>query len=326
MLKLNRRRAITIAAGGVLSPFAAPYIANANTTSPVVIVMPFAAGGPIDNIMRVIAKGMSNKLGQPVLIDSKPGGNGIVGALQVVQGKKDGTILFAGGTGTLSLNFMLRKNLQFSRSDLASVAMLFSGPLGFTVPAKMPVTNVKEFVEYARTTSKPLFYATVGIGSVTHLYGIIMSQMMGFKMTDVPYRNNAQTIMALLSGDGDMIFAAPTAVMEHVKAGTLKLLAVSSANRIKSLPDTPTFAESGYPDMTGSFWFGLQAPAGTPPSLISRLNEAVNSSLQQPEVSELLVNEHFEVESGPPALHDEQMKKDIAFWDPVIKERNIVLE
>lgn len=323
---VNRRQMTALLTGGAISQIFTPYVARANTSSPVIIVMPYAGGGPIDNIIRTVAQGMSDKLQQPVLVENKPGGNGIVGAQQVVRGKKDGTVLFASATSTLSLNVMLRKNLSYGLADFSSVAMLFSGPLGFTVPGKMPVNDVKSFVAHARSREKPLFYATVGPGSVTHLYGIIMSQSMGFPVTDVAYRNNPQSVMALLTGDCDINFATPSAVLEHVKAGTLKMLAVSSPHRLTTLPDTPTFAESGFPELTASFWFGLQAPAGTPEDVIVRLNDATNSALKRPEISRLLAAEHLETESGPPALLDQQIAKDFALWEPVIKSRNIVLD
>ncbi len=149
----------------------------------------------------------------------------------------------------------------------------------------MPVTDVKGFVDYAKSRDKPLFYATLGPGSVTHLFGIMMSKSMGFAVTDVPYRNNPLSIMDLLSGACDLNFATPAAVMEHATAGTLRILALSSDKRSPNLPDVPTLAESGYPELTASFWTALHAPAGTPPDVIARLNAAANAAMQKPEIA-----------------------------------------
>lgn len=326
MQRFNRRQAAALLGGGLLAPLAAPSIVKAASNQPIFIVVPYAGGGTIDNMIRAIAKSMSETLQQPVLVDNKPGGNGIVGSQHVARAPKDGTTLLAGGTGPISLNVMLRKNLPYKLEDFASVAMLCSGPLTLTVNASMPATDVKSFVAHAKTRSKPLFYATLGPGSVTHLYGIIMSQSMGFEVTDIPYRNNPASVMELLSGECDLNFATPAAVIEHVKAGKLKILALSTPQRVATLPDIPTFAESGYPQLNASFWTALHAPAGTPPDVIARLNAAANAAMKTPEIARLMEIESYLIESGAPSLLDRQLVKDTELWGPVIKSRNIVLE
>jgi len=324
MSQLDRRQVTALLGGGLLAPLATPHVARAQ--QPTFIVVPYAAGGTVDNAIRVIAKSMSETLQRPVLVDNKPGGNGIVGSQYVAQAPKDGTVLLAGGTGPISLNVMLRKNLPYKLADFASVAMLFSGPLTLTVNAQMPVSNVKSFVDYARSRGKPLFYATLGPGSVSHLYGLVMSNSMKFPVTDIAYRNNPTSIMDLLSGQSDLNFATPSAVMEHVKAGKLKILAVSSPQRMATLPDIPTFAESGYPELTASFWTALHAPKGTPADVIAKLNEAANVAMKLPEIARLMETESYMVETGAPSLLDRQLEKDVALWQPVIKSHNIALE
>lgn len=322
----NRRQVTALLGGGLLAPLATPSIVKARSTQPIFIVVPYAGGGTIDNLIRTIAKGMSEKLEQPVLVDNKPGGNGIVGSQYVARAPKDGLTLLAGGTGPISLNVMLRKNLPYKLEDFASVALLCTGPLTLTVNSQMPVTDVKSFVAYAKSRPKPLFYGTLGPGSVTHLYGIIMSQSMGFSVTDVAYRNNPASIMELLSGECDLSFATPSAVIEHVKIGKLKILALSTPQRLPAFPDVPTFAESGYPQLNASFWTALHAPAGTPADVVTRLNEAANFALKSPEIAKLMENESQQVEIGPPALLDKQLVKDTELWGPVIKAKNIVLD
>ncbi len=326
MSKFSRRQVTALLGGGLLAPLATPSIVKAQSQT-TFIVVPYASGGTIDNMIRTIAKSMSETLQRPVLVDNKPGGNGIVGSQYVARAPKDGTVLLAGGTGPISLNVMLRKNLPYKLEDFASVAMLCAGPLTLTVNAeKMPANDVKSFVAHAKSRSKPLFYATLGPGSVTHLYGIIMSRSMGFEVTDIAYRNNPTSIMDLLSGECDLNFATPAAVIEQAKAGKLKILAVSSEKRTANLPDVPTFAESGYPQLTASFWTALHAPIGTPPEIIAKLNEAANSALKTPEIAKLMEIEGYQIETGPPKLLDSQLAKDIALWGPVIKSQNIVLE
>jgi tripartite-type tricarboxylate transporter receptor subunit TctC len=326
MADINRRQAATLIAGALAAPFAAPSIVKARSTQPIFIIVPYGSGGFLDSMMRSIAKAMSETLEQPVLVDNKPGGNGIVGSQYVARAPKDGSVLLAGGTGPISLNVLLRKALPYKLEDFASVAMLCNGPLSLTVNSKMPATDVESFVKYAKSRDKPLFYGTLGPGSVTHLFGIMMGKAMGFAVTDVAYRNNPASIMDMLSGQCDLNFATPTAVIEHVKVGTLRILAQSSSKRLPNLPDVPTLAESGYPDLTASFWTALHAPAGTPPDIIARLNAAANKAMQIPEIAKQLEIDGLLADIGAPAVLDAQLQKDAALWGPVIKSQNIVLE
>jgi len=323
---ISRRQAATLMASAIVAPFAAPAIVSARSSQTVFIIVPYASGGSIDSLMRAIAKGMSEALDQPVLVDNKPGANGIVGSQYVARAAKDGSVLLAGGTGPISLNVLLRKNLPYKLADFASVAMLCNGPLSLTVNAKMPVTDMKSFVGYAKGRDKPMFYATLGPGSVTHLFGIMMGKSMGFAVTDVAYRNNPASVMELLSGECDLNFATPAAVIEHVNAGKLRLLAVSSDQRMPNLPDIPTFAESGYPELSASFWTALHAPAGTPREAIDRLNAAANAAMQKPEIARQLAIDGLQADLGPPQLLDSQLSKDAALWGPVITAQHIALD
>lgn len=325
MADINRRQAATLAAGAIAAALAAPSIVKA-ANKPIFIIVPYGGGGSIDSMMRTIARSMAETLEQPVLVDNKPGANGIIGTQYVARAAKDGTTLLAGGTGPLSLNVLLRKNLPYKLEDFASVAMLCNGPLSLTVNSKMPVTDVKSFVAYARGLDKPLLYATLGPGSVTHLFGIIMGKAMGFTLTDVAYRNNPDSIMDELSGRCDLNFATPAALMEYASAGTLRILALSSAKRLPNLPNVPTFIESGYPDLTASFWTALHAPAGTPPDIIAKLNAAANKAMDSPEIAKQLAIDGLFADTGAPALLDAQLAKDAALWGPVIKAQNIVLD
>jgi len=326
MTRISRRQAATIMASAIVAPFAAPAIVRARSSQTIFIIVPYGSGGSIDSLTRSIAKGMSEVLDQPVLVDNKPGANGIVGAQYVARAAKDGSVLLAGGTGPISLNVLLRRNLPYKLADFASVAMLCNGPLSLTVNAKMPATDMKSFVAYAKGRDKPLFYATLGPGSVTHLFGIMMGKSMGFAVTDVAYRNNPASVMELLSGECDLNFATPAAIIEHVRAGQLRLLAISSDKRMPNLPDVPTLAESGYPELSASFWTALHAPAGTPREAIERLNAAANAAMQKPEIAKQLEIDGLQADLGPPRLLDTQLTKDAALWGPVITAQHIALD
>ena len=326
MADINRRHVTALIGSAILGPFAAPSIVKARSAKPIFIIVPYAAGGSIDSLMRSIAKGMAEALDQPVLVDNKPGANGIIGSQYVAQAPKDGTVLLAGGTGPISLNVLLRKNLPYRIEDFVSVAMLCNGPLSLTVNSKVPAADVKTFVAYAKTRDKPLLYATLGPGSVTHLFGIMMSKSMRFAVTDVPYRNNPASVMDLLAGLNDLNFATPAAVMEHATAGTLRILAVSSNKRLPGLPDIPTLEESGYPELTASFWTALHAPAGTPPDIIAKLNVAANTAMQKPEIADELKTDALLADTGAPELLDRQLRKDAELWGPVIQAQHIALD
>lgn len=326
MPRISRRQAATLIADALAAPFGAPAIVRARSSQTVFIIVPYAPGGSIDSLMRSIAKAMAENLDQPVLVDNKPGANGIVGSQYVARAPKDGSVLLAGGTGPISLNVLLRKSLPYKLEDFVSVAMLCNGPLSLTVNARTPATDVKSFVSYAKGRDKPLFYATLGPGSVTHLFGIMMGKSMGFSVTEVAYRNNPASIMETLSGECDLNFATPAAVIEHVRSGQLRILAVSSEKRMANLPDIPTLAESGFPELTASFWTALHAPAGTPRDVIARLNAAANAAMQKPEIAKQLETDGLMVDTGGPERLDTQLTKDAALWGPVIKAQNIVLE
>lgn len=324
MKRLGRRRA-TVLAGAALAGLSAPAV-RAKSTQPIFIIVPYGSGGSIDGIIRTVAQGMSEALEQPVLVDNKPGGNGIIGSQVVARAAKDGLTLLAGGPGPLSLNVLLRKSLPYKIEDFASVAMLFSGPLTLTISAELPPTDINSFVSYAKERRKPLFYATLGPGSVTHLFGILMGKAMGIALTDVAYRNNPAAIMDMLGGQCDISFATPSAVMGHARDGKLRILAVSTKDRVPQLPEVPSFAEAGYPSLVASFWTGLLAPVGTPQEDIARLNAAANKAMQNPQLAKQLDVEALQVSTGAPTLLDDQLAQDVALWGPVIKSENIALD
>lgn len=324
MSRLGRRRAAALA-GASLAALAAPAV-RAKSTQPIFIIVPYGGGGSVDGIIRTVAQGMSEALEQPVLVDNKPGGNGIIGSQVVARAANDGLTLLAGGPGPLALNALLRKNLPYKLADFAPVAMLFSGPLTLTIAAQLPPTDVASFVKYAKERQKPLFYATLGPGSVTHLFGILMGKAMGITLSDVAYRNNPAAIMDMLGGQCDISFATPSAVMGQAREGKLRILAVTTRERVPQLPAVPSLADAGYPDLTASFWTGLLAPAGTPREEIARLNAAANKAMQNPRLSQQLDLEALQVTTGTPSLVDSQLAQDIALWGPVIKAANISLE
>jgi tripartite-type tricarboxylate transporter receptor subunit TctC len=220
----------------------------------------------------------------------------------------------------------MRPSLPYALEDFAPVALLFDGPLSLTVNANLPPRDVASFVAYAKASRDPLRYATNGVGSVSHLFGLLMADAMGIRLIDVVYRGNAPSTTDLLAGIIEIGVEAPTATIEHVRAGKLRILGLSFPERAPLLPEIPTFKEAGYPQLVAGFWTGLLCPAGTPPEAVARLNDAANKAMESEAIHRRLAGEALRARSGPPALLQQQMASDLAQWGRVIREKSISLD
>ncbi len=323
MYQLSRRR--VLAAAAAAGAFA-PAIVRANSARTIRFIVPFAAGGLTDIIVRMVAQHMSQTLDQTIVVDNRPGGNTIIASEAVARAPKDGLTVLVGGTAGLPLNAMMRPNLPYKLEDFASIGLLLDGPLTLTVNADLPAKDIAGFVQFAKSQPHPLRYATNGTGSVSHLFGIMMSKAMGIPLTDVAYRGNGPSTTDLLAGVIEMSLEAPTTTIEHIRAGTLRLLGLSFDERAALLPDVQTFKEAGYPDLVATFWTALLAPAGTPQAEITRLNDAANKAMQSEPVRKRLASDALRPIAGPPGLLDEQMSRDKEQWGRIIRERNITLD
>jgi tripartite-type tricarboxylate transporter receptor subunit TctC len=315
------RRALLAATGCAL-----PALARAQSARPIRFVVPFAAGGLTDIVTRLVAQHMAQTLDQTIVVENRPGGNAIIASEAVARAPKDGTTVLVGGTAGLSLNAMMRRNLPYTLDDFAPVALLFDGPLSLTINANLPPRDIAGFVAFAKASPNPLRYATNGNGSVGHLFGMLMANAMGIQLTDVAYRGNGPSTADLLAGVIEISVEAPTTTLEHVRAGRLRLLGLSFADRAPLLPEIPTFREAGYPGLVAGFWTALLCPAGTPPEILARLNAAANRAMESEPIRARLTAEALRPISGPPELLRQQFAQDQAQWGRVIREKNITLE
>jgi tripartite-type tricarboxylate transporter receptor subunit TctC len=315
-------RRVLLAATGL----AVPNLARAQSNRPIRLVVPFAAGGLTDIVTRMVAQHMTQTLDQTIVVENRPGGNAIIASEAVARAPKDGTTVLVGGTAGLSLNTLMRPNLPYKLEDFAPVALLFDGPLSLTINAELPPRDIAGFVGYAKASPNPLRYATNGTGSVGHLFGMLMADAMSIRLTDVAYRGNGPSTTDLLAGIIEISVEAPTTTLPHVRAGRLRLLGLSFAERAPLLPETPTFKEAGYPELVTGFWTGLLCPAGTPPDAIARLNAAANKAMESEAIRLRLTGEALRPISGPPNLLERQFAQDVAQWGRVIREKNITLE
>lgn len=319
------RRGVIAAAFATATMAAIAPQAFAANDKPVTIVVPYAAGGTNDTFARVLADGMSRELGRTVLVENKPGANGIIGASFVAKAPADGSTLLLGGTGPVSLNVMLRPKLPFGFDSFASVAMMFEGPLTVTVPTSLGVNSLDELATWAKTNNKPLRWGTLGPGSVSHLYAMTFGRVMGVEVVPVAYKNTPSSLIDMLGGQNEVSNATPIALVEYQKSGDMKILALSAKQRDPAFPDLPTASELGYPQLEATYWTALHAPAGTPADVIAALAEAAIKTTQSDTFRELLRKNGLTEMAGGPEVLDAVMAKDQEVWGKVIADNNIVV-
>ncbi|GHF44916.1 Bug family tripartite tricarboxylate transporter substrate binding protein [Seohaeicola zhoushanensis] len=297
--------------------------AMASGDEPITLVLPYSAGGPTDGITRYLADELTGILGRTFLVENKPGANGIIAAQYVATTRAPQTTLLVGGTGPISLNTMLRKNLPFKLADFQPVSLVANGPMAVTVPASAGIESFEQFVEQGQ--GKPLRFGTFGPGSLSQLYGALLSNEFGFDLVEVSYKTTAEEVKDILGGQVDFTVSSPFGVIGQIKAGEMKMLAVARPERMEQLPDVPTFAELGHPEMTASFWTGIFAPAAMDTELVGQINVALTQIIDKPETKEVFGKIGQFGIGGPVEVLSKQLEEDQAKWGSVIEQRGIVL-
>ncbi len=293
---------------------------------PVRIIVPFAPGGGSDIFGRTLAVRLSEALGQPVLVENRPGGNTLIGAELAARAAPDGYTLFLSTNGTVAINPSLYKKLPYDPvRDYAPVSLLGVGPNVLVVHPSLPVKSVKELITLARNHPGKLSYASSGVGGAPHLAGELFKHMAQVNLVHVPYKGAAPATTDLLGGQVQVMFAGLGPAIGHIKANKLRGLAVASAKRSAALPTLPTLGES----LTGfeaSSWFALFAPAATPPDVITKLNREIGKVMARKDVHEQLMAQGYEPATGTPGDLAAQLAKDIARWSDVITRAGITAE
>ena len=308
---------------GLASLFALAASASAQAQSwpskPLRIVVGFPPGASADVAARLVAAKMSESLGQSVLIENKPGAGSNIATESVVRAPADGYTLFL-GTIANTINASLSKNLPFDFGrDLAPVTSLASLPNLLVVTPSLGVSTVQELVAAAKRKPGEILYGSSGNGTGPHLSGELFNLMAGVKLTHVPYKGSPQAMTDLLGGRVQAMFAPASTALPHIKAGTLKVLAVSSAKRTGASPELPTIAESGLPGFETSVWFGLLAPAGTPRDIIERLNREANRALADPAVKTQFAAQGIDGMGGTAEQFAAYIKDETAKWARVVQ-------
>jgi tripartite-type tricarboxylate transporter receptor subunit TctC len=253
-------------------------------TRPITLIVPFPPGGVTDPFARLVGPKVAESIGQPILVDNRPGAAGLIGAEAVKRAPADGYTLFMGHAGTHAVNQALYSKLPYDPvKDFAPITNMISTKHVLVVPASSPARSVKELVALAK--SRTLTYASQSVGAGGHLLGEMLQTMTGVKMTHVPYKGSAPAVADLLEARVDLLFDALITSGPHIRSGKLRALGVTAPRRAEALPDVPTMAEAGFPGMELEFWFALFAPAGTPQPIINRLNAEFVRAMRSPEVS-----------------------------------------
>ena len=294
-------------------------------TKPIRLLVPFAPGGSSDIVSRSFATEMSKILGQSVVVESKPGGAGNIAMQEAKNSAPDGYTIILGHVGTLAVNPAMFAKLPYDPvKDFVPITLLAKVPSLLVVNSeKMKVKNLKELVEYAKKNPGALNYGSAGNGSSGHLAMAYVALTAGFTATHVPYKGTGPMMTDLLAGRLDGTFTGAPPLMAHVKAGTLRPIAVGTANRSPAMPDVPTVAEQGYPGFETSQWYGLMAPAGTPDAVIQKLQQAAVQAGKAKEVSERLSAEAAEPSTSTPKEFADFIKVEAARWGDVVRKSQI---
>jgi tripartite-type tricarboxylate transporter receptor subunit TctC len=287
---------------------------------PIRIVIPYPPGGGTDIVIRAVSGRLSERLGQPVVVDNRGGATGTIGSESVAHAAPDGYTLLAHTNAGITILPHLNKKLPYDPiRDFAPVTMAASSPYLMIVNPKVPATTVAQFIALAKAKPGEMNYASSGNGASTHLAGLLFCQMAGVNMVHIPYKGSGPATTELLAGQVQMRFSSIPPVLQHVRSGRLRALAVTSTKRFALVPDVPTVAET-VPGFEVLSWYGVFAPAGTPASIVKRLNADFAAALNSPDVKALLATDGSEVVASSPEYFGKAIKAEYARWAPVVKE------
>jgi len=293
-------------------------------TKPIRLVVPFAPGGSSSIVARSVAVEMEKGLGQPIIIDNKPGGGGNVAMQDVARSDPDGYTLIIGHIGTLAVNPFMFESLPFDTNrDFAAVSLLAKIPNIFVVHADVPAKDLREFVALAKREPGKLYYGSAGNGSAGHLAFEYLKLVAGIDLVHVPYKGTGPNLIDLVAGRTQATSAGSPPLLPHVKAGKLRIIAVGSAKRISVVPEVATVAEQGYPGFETTQWYGLNAPAKTPPAVIARLSDEAAKAAKLPSVAERFAVDSAEAVGSTPQAYAEFITKEQARWGEVVRKAGI---
>jgi len=298
--------------------------AQAYPTRPIRFIVPYTPGGLGDSFARAVGDELAKRLGQPVVIDNRPGASQAIGAEATAKAPPDGHTIFMGTQSGLVINTIARKQLPYDPvRDLTPVTMLFTTPLYLVVHPSVPAHSVKELIALARARPGKLTFASIGNGSSQHLAGEMLRARAKVDILHVPYKGSSPAMTDLLGGQVDMMFEGGVSALPHARSGKLRALATTGRKRADAMPELPTMAESGVTDFEFTVWFALIAPAGTPRPIIERLNREVGEVLRTRELKEKFAPAGIDIAPSTPEELGERIRADLPYYGKLMRDAGL---
>ena len=321
--------AVTSLAAAVLMSTTFGAAAQPWPAKPIRVISPFSAGSTVDLHARLIAAPLGELLGQPVVVENKAGAGGAIGLDAVAKAAPDGYTIGIGTTGPMSINpYLIGSKVPYDpNKDFAAIGQYGIGPNVIVVNANVPARTLAELITLAKAKPGTISYASSsGIGSTAHLAGELLGSVAGIDIVHIPYKGNAEGVAALLAGQVQMAISGLPPMIAHIQSGRLRALAVTGPSRMAQLPDVPTVTEAGIKDIDVSAWYGVIAPAGTPPEIVAKLRDAFAKAIARPEVRERFLATGTEPYVTSPKEFADLIRNDGARWASVIRKANVKAE
>jgi tripartite-type tricarboxylate transporter receptor subunit TctC len=301
-------------------------IAQTYPVKAVRVIVPYSAGGPLDDVMRVVGHRLTEMWGQSVLVDNRTGAGGSIGAEFVARAAPDGYTLLLGNSGPVTINPGLQKKLPYDvPRDFVPVTQMTASPMVLVVHPSMPVKTVADLVRFAKSRPGQLVYASAGIGNLQHLTMEALQTMAGIRMNHVPYKGAPPALIDVMSGQVDLMFANIVGVIQHIKTGKVRAIAVSSLKRAATLPAVPSIADT-YPELDATGWTGIFAPAATSRDIVAKLNTDINTVLARQDIRERFSEQGADVVGGTPEQLAAFVRKESALYAKIIRSSGIKID
>jgi tripartite-type tricarboxylate transporter receptor subunit TctC len=324
------RRALALSSLAIAAACAVPAAPAraAFPDRPITIIVPYPVGGATDTLARSIGQRISEAMHQSVVVENRTGGSGLIGMSVVSHAAPDGyTILFGCTTDSAIFTAASRTPPSVNlRDDFAAVAGVALAPHILVVPAKSPARDLTQLIGMLRRDPGKHNFASIGVGTLSHLEGELLMLRTGVDITHVPYRGGSQALMDLISGNSSLMFLSAPAAVPHMKNGTIRVLAVAGDNRLAMLPDVPTITEAGVKNFSAENLFGFYAPKNTPPDVVATLTKAIAAALQRPDLKKLLENQGLEVQYTTPDVFTQRTAQNFQSFDAIVKKAKVTLD